>query len=152
MRKVTVTALLTAAGLFTAGSAVAQMKHDVRAYIPFDFTVGNTMLPAGHYTINSEPSPAATNEALIQDSDHTGRSVLVRGTDGPWEVLPTSTVSRSFLMFDHYGDQYFLRTVRAPLAAVNVDIPLSRAEQRARRDERNEASLSGGNQTTLALN
>jgi len=153
MKKLIPAAILAAAGLLTAGSARAQMTHEVRAYIPFDFSVGNTVLPAGHYRIEPVSSPASANEVLLQNSDWPGYARLVRGTDGPWEALPIYTVSRSFLRFDHYGDQYFLRTVRAPLSAVNVEIPLSRSEEQARRDERNnQASLSTQDQKTLALN
>jgi hypothetical protein len=87
---------------------------------------------------------------LIQDVDHPRLAVLVRGTDGPWEALPTSIANRGRLVFDQYGDDRFLREIRGPLAAVNVDIPISAAEQHVQ--NREMTSLASPSQTTIALN
>ncbi|MBV8114110.1 MAG: hypothetical protein JO300_05170, partial [Silvibacterium sp.] len=53
MKRITTTALFILAALVTAGGAVAQDRA-VRATVPFDFTVGDKLLPAGNYEI-SEP-------------------------------------------------------------------------------------------------
>lgn len=151
MKKLIAAAALAAAAFLTTGSALAQTTHEVRTYVPYDFTVGNKVLPAGHYRIDAESSPVSANEVRIQNVDQPGLVVLVRGTD-EWQALPTSTVSRGFLTFDQYGDHHFLRAVRAPLAAVNVEVPVSTSEQRARRNERTQTALSTPHQTTLAGN
>ena len=153
MKRIPVTALLSLAALLTGGSALAQMRHEVRAYVPYDFTVGTMILPAGHYSFDSVSSPAAANDLRIENTDVRGFNALVRATDdGPWQVLPSAVVNRAHLVFDQYGGQYFLREVRGPVAAVNVDIPISAAEEHARRSQRNEAAgLSSPNQTTAAL-
>jgi len=153
MKKIPVTAVLSLGALLTAGSASAQMRHEVRAYVPYDFTVGTTILPAGHYSFDTESSPIAANELRIENTDVPGFTALVPTTDnGPWQVLPSAVVQRAHLVFDQYAGQYFLREVRGPVAAVNVDIPISGAEEHARRSQHNEvAGLTNPSQTTVAL-
>ena len=51
MKRITaIVALLAAASTIGLGNAFAQ-GNAVRATMPFDFTVGNKVLPAGTYTI-----------------------------------------------------------------------------------------------------
>ncbi len=150
MKKITVTALLTLAGFLTAGSALAQTGHETRVNVPFAFVVGNKVLPAGNYHIESVTSPTSANEVLIQDVDHPRFAVIVRGTDGSWQVLPASIASHGRLVFDQYGDDRFLREIRGPLGAVNVDIPISPAEKHVQ--NRETISLASPSQTTIALN
>lgn len=133
MKKFTVTALLTLSGLVSAGSAFGQIKHEVKAYIPFEFSVGNKVLPAGNYLFDSESTPIADNQVLIQNVDQPRYAVLVRGTDGPWQALPIYTADRGRLVFDVYEGEHFLREVRGPLNAVNAEIPLSSAEKGVQR-------------------
>jgi len=152
MKKMPVAALFTLGVLLTAGSALAQVRHEVKAYVPYDFTVGNTILPAGHYSFEAASSPTSAYNVRIENTDVSGFTVLVRGTAGSWEVLPSNVASRAYLGFDQYAGQYFLREVRGPIAAVNVEIPISGAEEHARRSQRNEmADLSGPDQTAVAL-
>jgi hypothetical protein len=150
MKKTAVAAILAVAGFLSAGSALADSTHEIRVNIPFAFAVGKKVLPAGNYRIDSVTSPASANEVLIQDVDHPRFAILVRGTDGPWEALPTSIANRGRLVFDRYGDDHFLREIRGPLAAVNVDIPISAAEQHVQ--NRETTSLANPSQTTIALN
>ena len=150
MKKTAVASMLAVAAFLTAGSALAQTTHEIRVNVPFAFVVGKKVLPAGNYRIDSVTSQASANEVLIQDVDHPRLAVLVRGTDGPWEALPTSIANRGRLVFDQYGDDRFLRVIRGPLAAVNVDIPISAAEQHVQ--NREMTSLASPSQTTIALN
>ena len=53
MKNLTAIALFVAAGIATAGSALAQ-DHKVTATVPFNFTVNGRTLPAGNYTIGNE--------------------------------------------------------------------------------------------------
>lgn len=149
MKKITVAALLAAGCFLSAGSALAQTAHEVRVNVPFAFVVGTKVLPAGNYRIDQETSPASANEVLIQDIDHPRFAVLVRGSDGPWEVLATSAEERGQLVFDGYGKYRFLREIRGPHAALNVDIPKSHAEQHV--EHRDGAALASPSQTTIAL-
>jgi hypothetical protein len=133
MKKLTITAFLAVAGIASAGSAVAQLRHEVRAYVPFEFSVGSKVLPAGQYRFDPESSQSSAYGVLIQNVDQPQYSILVRGTGGPWEALPIYTADRSRLVFDVYEGEHFLREMRGPLNAVNVEIPLSSAEKGVRR-------------------
>ena len=55
MKRITAIALLTIATFVTAGRALAQDRA-VQATVPFDFTVGEKLLPAGTYTIATASS------------------------------------------------------------------------------------------------
>ena len=86
-----------------AVSARAQAGFVLAANIPFDFVVGKQTLPAGEYRI----------EQL------SGRSVLlIRSTDGhtstvvmTMPALANDWQSESKLVFNRYGDQYFLSQI-----------------------------------------
>ena len=53
MKRITAIALFAIANFALAGTSFAQ-SNGVRANVPFDFTVGNKLLPAGTYTIKEE--------------------------------------------------------------------------------------------------
>jgi hypothetical protein len=102
--------VLPALLLFVAfATANAQSNAQIRANIPFDFTVGNKTLPAGEYT-------------LVRDSTSVNNAtVVIRGTVTNESVMQ---ISRSAfihsqgngakLVFHRYGDNYFLYQVWSP--------------------------------------
>ena len=80
---------------------VAQNKEMV-ADIPFSFTVCNNQMPAGKYTVR--PMTSATTNLL-----------LVRSEDGQFaeitcsrDVQSSKQASEGKLIFNRYGNQYFL--------------------------------------------
>ena len=133
MKKFTVTALLALGAMIFGGSAFAQLRHEVTAYVPFEFSVGDKVLPAGHYRFDPESSQLSEYHVLIQNVDQPRYAVLVRGTDGPWQALPIYNTTHARLVFDVYQGEHFLREVRGPLNAVNAAIPISGAEKGVRR-------------------
>jgi len=147
MKKITFTSLVALAGLLMAGDALAQ-THQVRVDVPFSFVVGNKMLPAGNYRIDSVSGRVPTNQVLIQNTDQPRVAVLVQTSDEPF-TQSWGVATQSRLVFDQFGDEHFLREIRGPLAAVNAEIPISTAERKVRRNE--VAALSGTNQTVVAL-
>lgn len=145
MKKITIAGLIVIGSMFTAVSGLAQTQHEMRVDVPFAFVVGNKVLPAGNYRIDLQTSPISANEVLIQDVDHPQFAVVVRGTDdGPLQVLPILAASNGRLVFDQYGDDRFLREIRGPFAAINVDIPKSRAEEHVQ----HRAGIAMASQTT----
>ena len=52
MNRISAIALLTISSLATCTAAIAQ-QPTLKTNIPFDFTVGNTWMPAGEYRISS---------------------------------------------------------------------------------------------------
>jgi hypothetical protein len=134
MKRIIAIALFAASSLAAAGNLSAQ-EHMVKANIPFDFTVNNNVLPAGTYTISSL-SPSAVQVRNV--NGHVAELSLVQNDD----KRSTTPV----LVFQRYGNQYFLHEILAA-NAMNVAVPRSKREQRRLQ----EAKLQESNQTLIAL-
>ena len=137
MKRIGAIALVFLASAFTAGTLQAQ-SHEVRADVPFDFAVGSKQLPAGHYTFISE----ANDTVVIRNTDY--KVTILSKT----EDLSNLKSYASHLVFNRYGDHYFLREIRCPSIAVNVEIPASKLEKQVRV----QRAWVGPEQTLLALN
>jgi hypothetical protein len=139
MKSITSLALLALAGVLSVGSALAQ-DTQLRATMPFDFTVGSKTLPSGTYTVN----PVFSTVVAIRSWD--------RNTAAMSTVTPDSSqpYNGSKLIFDKIGNRYFLREVVGGSHGLNVNLPLSTAEQRARSQE-SFAQNQTGSQVTVAL-
>jgi hypothetical protein len=136
MKRITAIALFTIATFVTAGRALAQDRA-VQATVPFDFTVGDKLLPAGTYTI----ATASYDVIAIKNYD---RRVAILST-----AIPNSKESKngSKLVFDKYGDQYFLSEVLCPGTSMNVNLPTSKQEKRVRIQQ---AMLPNASQVLIA--
>jgi hypothetical protein len=107
MNKKTWMFVLTAAALFvTVGSASlsADSFNPIRANIPFGFMVGSEAFPAGSYSISRV--------------DNVLDALVLRRTDGGKNVVfvPIGAYSakarrEDSLVFNRYGDEYFLKEV-----------------------------------------
>lgn len=84
------------------GSAHAQSRTNYTANIPFAFTVGNTTLPPGLYTVTEIKT--ADGAGMIQLKAK-GQDGLFRLTD---RVQVNKSRARTVLVFNQYGEQYFL--------------------------------------------
>lgn len=136
MKRITSIALFALISFVTIGSISAQ-ERAVKANVPFDFTVGNKLVPAGTYTISSD-SP---NTILIQNGE---RHVAIFSSAYA-DDKPSNTGK---LVFHKYGDQYFLSEVLCSSVDMNLEIPTSKAEKRARVQE---ASINNASQVFVAL-
>jgi hypothetical protein len=85
-----------------AQRAEAQSRINYTANIPFEFTVGNTTLPAGLYTVTEIKT---ANGAAILQVKAKGQDGLFRLTDRVQIARPRA---RTVLVFNQYGEQYFL--------------------------------------------
>jgi len=91
-------------GLLLAVSAVQAQKPQVKANIPFDFVVGDRVLPAGEYMV----SPAgASNAALLIRSEH--------GSDATFAITfacaSSGPAKDTQLVFHTLSGRYFLSQV-----------------------------------------
>ena len=134
MKRIIAIALFAASSLAAAGNLSAQ-DHMVKANIPFDFTLNNKVLPAGTYSIYSE----TPNTVVIRNWQKGIVDVSAVYTDDKHSTTPV-------LVFQRYGNQYFLHEILAT-NALNVAVPRSKREQRRLQ----EAALEGSNQTLIAL-
>jgi hypothetical protein len=120
MKRFTAIAILAIANLALAGTSFAQ-SNGVRANVPFDFTVGNKLLPAGTYTIKNESS----------------QTIVIRNHDKPIAVLSLvkadgkRSPNGGKLLFHNYGGQYFLSEILCDEEDMNLAITPSTKEKRA---------------------
>jgi hypothetical protein len=122
MKRTTALAFLTAA-LISMGSACAHAQA-TGFKVPFDFTVGNQVFPAGTYQVSY-----ATNSAI-----------LIRSQDERFHAFTTTypadpSTSGGKVIFTKYGNQYFLHEVLCSALSMNVALPKSTLEKRARIQE-----------------
>jgi hypothetical protein len=135
MNRILTIFLLTMASVATTCANAQQPT--LKANIPFDFTVGNTRMPAGEYTITSP-----IQEVL--DLRTAGRSASVVSSESYAE-----SKSGSELVFDKYGDQYFLHEVFCPnVVSLNLEVAESKAEKSALQHAI-EAKLPNSGEKTL---
>ena len=125
MKRITAIALLAIANFALAGTSYAQ-STGVRAKVPFAFTVGDKVLPAGDYTIKAE----STQVIVIKNHDHPGEAALTLVNQAS-----NGSPSGGKLLFHRYGSQYFLSEILCNPADMNLSIPPSNREKRALREQ-----------------
>jgi hypothetical protein len=125
--------VMLAGGLLTllvvAGTARAQMPGtEIRASIPFEFTVRGETLPAGEYElmrVTDEP------DALMLRKVNGQHEHIVFET----EAMDMRDVARkSELVFNKYGDEYFLGEVVSAGEQTGRELAPSHAERTLRRE------------------
>jgi hypothetical protein len=140
MKNIAAIALLVAT-TFAAVSAPAQ-DHQVKATVPFNFTVGDRTLPSGTYMISSNmTSPDLV--AIRNWAKKTGALSLGQ----PNQSNPRHD---NLLVFHKYGNKYYLSGIRSEGNSMNILFPTSNAEKRTRA-EVEEAGLSVDEPVLIAL-
>jgi hypothetical protein len=119
MKKQHLFPLLAVVVLLAAGSVHAQSP--VKANIPFDFTAGSRSLPAGEYTITAMGD--AGTLLLIAGSGSSKAFVIPHGV----ETLAAPTSSK--LVFNRYGNRYFLSQIWVQGERRGCELPRTRFEQ-----------------------
>jgi hypothetical protein len=97
--------LILAAGLF-AGTLTASLQAqtmEMKATIPFEFQIGNTVLPAGEYSVRHSGGVLFVQQTA---GAHKGCMFLTVGEDRPRTAKPEST-----LLFNRYDSTYYLSKV-----------------------------------------
>ncbi|HEY3840165.1 MAG TPA: hypothetical protein VGL72_26515 [Bryobacteraceae bacterium] len=111
---------ITLFGALACAGLQAQTMN-LKATIPFDFTVGRTALPAGNYTIEG-------NGAMVtfrQEDARKPANMYVITIGGPG-VGPNESPR---LEFHQYGRQYFLASIKSSSAAAGRELPQSGPEK-----------------------
>jgi hypothetical protein len=136
MKRITTMLLFTLA-VFAAVGNVSAQDHAVKASVPFHFTVGTKMLPPGSYTITSDI--ASPKVVVIRNGEQNIAilsSVYADGNDSKKNVL----------VFNKYGDQYFLHEILCSSSGMNLELPASKLEKKV---QHQEARLQGGGDQIL---
>jgi hypothetical protein len=136
------TMLMLAIALASLTTAQAQSTNQMKANIPFRFIIGDQTLPAGEYTVRY----------INQDSGKT--ALLFKSTDGKASrIVNLMTAQRgetkASLVFNQYGDTYFLSEVWTGGDQYGLTLPKSRAE---REMKNGDLSQREANRVTVALN
>lgn len=122
--------LLTLCLLTVGGGVVANAQIDtfttIQANVPFAFAVGNTKLPAGKYEIKRFDDDVPNLLELISANGHTR---VVFETENA-ETRADQAASKTELVFDKVGDQYFLARIWVAGSLSGIEMPKSRMEKR----------------------
>lgn len=114
--------------LLGGSSARAQVIGEVEAKIPFNFYAGNTRLPAGKYFIKVLDDSSLS---VMEISSANGRtSALFDVRDSQANAKPP----KDELIFDKYGNQYFLAKVYEQGNKYGSAVEESRYEKRTAKD------------------
>jgi len=126
-------ALTLFAGLIVPATQAQSIM--LKADIPFDFVVGERQLHSGEYHVKQINS----GTTLIQGKD-AHSSVMVLTTTA--QAAKISDVGK--LVFNRYGDQYFLSKIWAASSDAGRELPRSRLEREVAQ------RLSNGGTTVIA--
>jgi hypothetical protein len=98
-RRVSLMAIMLSSFLFSAALAQAEVRFNV----PFDFTVGKVTLPAGSYSV-SRIGTIQTHVSLKNRDGNEGAFEQINSV----QLNPGQMSDATKLVFNRYGDQYFL--------------------------------------------
>ena len=122
--------------LLMSTAAQAQSTH-LKVTVPFEFTAGTVLLPAGEYevkTVGPSGGPLLSIRSLNSDKG------LYLGSNSCQSLNP---VADAKLVFHRYGQQYFLAEVWTRHSSVGHQIQVSsrQTELAARNQSKNEVVL-----------
>jgi hypothetical protein len=112
-------ALIAVTGVTSAHAQDARVK----AHIPFAFTVSGATLPAGDYDL----APAISPEVWEIRSEQGSPTAFAAVRQGD-----TNTEDSAKLVFNRYGDSYFLSEIRC--LGETTEVPASKAERALKRE------------------
>jgi hypothetical protein len=137
MKSILTTALLTMSCLTAYTHASAQAP--LQAKVPFEFSVGQRVLPPGTYSIKE----VSSNLIEIENQE--------KGTTLHFSTYPSDCVKgkTNMLVFSKHGDQYFLREVRGGSGEYAEDLRPSKLEKEIQRQETAHANQQS---VEIALN
>jgi hypothetical protein len=136
--------ILSLVSMFTLCAAVAsanaQLNVPIRAKIPFEFSVGDKQLPAGEYTFSRLSEFSDSKMMSVSSVD--ARTHLFQLTFGTERLKPKN---ESTLVFQKYGDQYFLEQIWLSGEQEGTRLPESRSERTIQRQlaQTQQSNMSG---------
>jgi hypothetical protein len=114
--------LMLFSGLMAAQSLT---QSTVVAKVPFNFMVGNKIIPSG--------------ETAVRAASPDGQTLAIRNFDARKSALAmssreesTAASSSTVLVFKHYGDRYFLSSIQLKGSHATYELPESKAEAELR--------------------
>jgi hypothetical protein len=140
MKNVILKATFIAIAPLLVTEALAQCPSNLRAEIPFDFTLNDKQIKAGNYTLEKLDCNTATPLVVLRDAE--GRSLgIVNRSATP--IGSPKAREQGTLTFVRYGDAYYLSEVRDPLRQYSFRLRSGKKERLlARSSQRNTVSVS----------
>jgi hypothetical protein len=120
-------AMLSLALLMAVVSVQAQSSGKLEVNIPFEFQIGSRTLPAGDYSIKR----LTQNSVLVRSAD--GKRSAIAQT--PKTITANEKGKQEKLVFNQYGDQYFLSQVWMVRGGDGRELYKSDAENQAAREQ-----------------
>jgi hypothetical protein len=114
---------------------ISAQNSSVTVQVPFDFAVGDHVLPKGTYKIQPDG-----DFLLFNSKEHSASSFFANAWHGD-----ASIDGRSVLSFDVVDGQHFLRKIAATSSTTSADFPVSKLEK-------NATELYASHQTASSLN
>jgi hypothetical protein len=114
--------LLLLSGLMAAQSLT---KRRVVAQVPFEFVVNNQIIPAGDCVVESL---SMDRQVLAIGNVRAHKSALTQSSKIEMKAASSDTV----LVFNHYGDRYFLSSIRVEGSDIINTLPESKGEAELR--------------------
>jgi hypothetical protein len=113
--KTLMTTILSAGAVVFLGASGLYAQTKATAEIPFEFSVQNTTLPAGSYTM----SPAsASHEVLTIRNVETRQAILVMAPSNPGKYR--CATHKNVVVFHRVGDRYFLAEVKTDTVSGHI--------------------------------
>ena len=109
------TMILSVGAVALLGASGLRAQTTATANIPFAFTVQNTTLPAGEYTM-SEASQTGNLMSIRNPEAHQAIVVVAPGGDKAYRRAGDKNV----LVFHKVGDRYFLAAVKTDAVCGNI--------------------------------
>jgi hypothetical protein len=106
--------------LLVAVSISAQGSQKLTVQVPFGFHVGSSTLPSGEYTVDTDAAPGIVRLR----STYSKSTVMIVSMS----VQAPSIPSQGKLIFNKYGDEYFLSQVWKPGVNTGCELRKSRRE------------------------
>lgn len=106
--------------------ANAQSTSQIAVNVPFDFYIQNQKLTAGNYLIESV-SPQS-NQPLLVFRGKSGKVGLILMMN-PTKLKSGNKSSKISVVFNRYGEEYFLTEIRNTSAAIAFTINANKTEK-----------------------
>jgi hypothetical protein len=110
-----------AATFVMAGSASAE-EHQIRVTVPFNFLVGDQLLPSGNYRISSRRS---SPEVLSIGNREKNVHIVAKG-----QTTQSGASNTDELVFHKYRSLYFLTDIQFAHSPTRIHFPATAAEKR----------------------
>jgi hypothetical protein len=114
------TIILSAGAVALLGASGLHAQTEATATIPFEFSVQNTTLPAGDYTMSAA---STSHDLMLIRNVETNKAILVLAPEGAYKGAKDKNV----VLFHRIGDRYFLAEVKT--AAVRGHVGPSKLER-----------------------